>query len=135
MKFFESLKRRARALKAEVHALWLASRDPQTPAAAKWLVLFIVVYAVSPIDLIPDFIPVIGYLDDLILLPLGIALALRMIPAEVMERCRDRAETEPFHIPKKWKSTAMIGVIFVWIVCLAVTCWILFRRHPTTPFQ
>src|SRR5512143_138194 len=85
------LKSRARALKTETYALYLAARDPRTPWFAKGLVLLIVAYALSPIDLVPDFVPVLGYLDDLIIIPGGIALALRLIPGEVMEQSRRQA--------------------------------------------
>src|SRR5512146_897709 len=86
------LKSRARALKTETHALYLAARDPRTPWYAKGLVLLIVAYALSPIDLIPDFVPVLGYLDDLIIIPGGIVLALKLIPPQVMEQARQQAQ-------------------------------------------
>jgi uncharacterized membrane protein YkvA (DUF1232 family) len=79
---------RIAALRDESYALYLASRDPRTPWYVKWLVGAIVAYAVSPIDLIPDFIPVLGQLDDLVLLPMGIALAIRLVPAAVLEEKR-----------------------------------------------
>jgi uncharacterized membrane protein YkvA (DUF1232 family) len=82
----------ARRIKQDVHALYLAARDPRTPWLAKLVAAGVVAYAVSPIDLIPDFVPVLGYLDDLILIPLGIALAIRLIPRPVMAECRVRAE-------------------------------------------
>lgn len=131
MNLLAELKKRARLLKAELHALWLASRDPQTPAAARWLIVCVVVYALSPIDLIPDFIPVIGYLDDLILLPLGIALALRMIPSEVVAQCRERARLEPFNIPEKWKTRAVITVILIWLLTIGFFCGSLFHKPST----
>jgi uncharacterized membrane protein YkvA (DUF1232 family) len=81
-------KERARALRREIFALVIAYRDPRTPWYAKAWALVVATYALSPIDLIPDFIPVLGYLDDLVLLPLGIALAMRLIPAGVMEDAR-----------------------------------------------
>jgi uncharacterized membrane protein YkvA (DUF1232 family) len=84
----ESWKARARELKNEIHALLIAYRDPRTPWPARLWLALVVGYALSPIDLIPDFIPVLGYLDDLLLLPLGIALAVRLIPAEVMADAR-----------------------------------------------
>lgn len=86
-----SLKSRARRLKAETLALFLAARHPATPWYAKLLVAGIVAYAFSPIDLIPDFVPVLGYLDDLVLIPLGILLALRLIPPLVLAECRAKA--------------------------------------------
>ena len=85
------LKDRAHQLKAEVFALYLAARHPNTPWYAKLLIAAIVAYALSPIDLIPDFIPVLGLLDEIILLPLGIVLVLKMVPVEVMSECRARA--------------------------------------------
>ncbi len=87
----ETWKRRARRLKGEIYALYLAYRDPRVPWYAKGFAALVVGYALSPIDLIPDAIPVLGYLDDLILVPLGIGIALKMIPAEVMGECRERA--------------------------------------------
>jgi len=88
---FKELKARARALKTETYAIYLAARDARTPWYAKAIALGTVAYAISPIDLIPDFIPVIGYLDDLIIVPAGIALAVRLIPAEVMSEARETA--------------------------------------------
>ncbi len=87
----ETWKRRARRLKGEIYALYLAYRDPRVPWYAKGFAALVVGYALSPVDLIPDAIPVLGYLDDLILVPLGIGIALKMIPAEVMGECRERA--------------------------------------------
>lgn len=92
-RLLECWKERVHALKKEVRALNLARRDPRVPRRAKILAALLVAYALSPIDLIPDFIPVLGYLDDLIILPLGILLVLRMIPAEVLRDCRKQAET------------------------------------------
>lgn len=80
-----------RRIKTEMYALYYAARDPRTPRAARWLAGAVVAYAVSPIDLIPDFIPVLGQLDDLVIVPLGFWLALRMIPPEVMAQARERA--------------------------------------------
>src|SRR6478735_7533705 len=94
MAVMKHLRRQARALKSETLALYLAARDPRMPWYAKVLAAAIVAYALSPIDLIPDFIPILGYLDDIILVPLGITLVLRMIPADVLEECRERARSE-----------------------------------------
>ena len=88
---FEKLRIRAKQIKSETLALYLAYRDPRTPLHAKIFAACVVAYAFSPIDLIPDFIPVLGYLDDVILVPLGIVLAIKMIPHEVMEESRIRA--------------------------------------------
>src|SRR2546427_8435523 len=91
MSLLSSLKQRARHLKSETLVLWFAARHPGTPWYAKLLVAGVVAYALSPIDLIPDFVPVLGYLDDVIILPLGIALAVRLTPDLVLVEARERA--------------------------------------------
>lgn len=101
MKLLPKLKERASRLKRELHALWLAYSDPRTPWLARLLVVCIIAYALRPIDLIPDPIPIIGHLDDLILLPLGIALAIRMILDSVMADCRERARHANFDRPSQ----------------------------------
>jgi uncharacterized membrane protein YkvA (DUF1232 family) len=106
----------ARKLKRESHALYIASRDSRTPWYAKALGALVVAYALSPIDLIPDFIPVLGYVDDLLIVPLGLALALRMIPTEVMEQAREQAERE------QDSPTATLGaamVVLAWLLLAA----------------
>ena len=85
------LKQWARLVKRDVIALWIAARDRRTPLLARGIAAAVAAYAVSPIDLIPDFIPVLGYLDDLVLLPLAILLVIRLIPAEVLAECRTAA--------------------------------------------
>jgi uncharacterized membrane protein YkvA (DUF1232 family) len=117
----DELRRRARRLKAEVYALYLAYRDPRVPWYARLFAAGVVAYAFSPIDLIPDFIPVIGFLDDLILVPLGILLALRMIPPAVMAECRQRAaETHREGRPTNWLAAGVIIAIWVVLAALAV---------------
>ena len=103
-------------LKNEITTLYLATRDPRTPWYAKAMIACVVAYALSPIDLIPDFIPVLGYLDDLLLLPMGIYLALKLIPAEVLIDARRRATGTPNNLPKSW-SAALI-IIILWLVAL-----------------
>jgi uncharacterized membrane protein YkvA (DUF1232 family) len=116
MTWLATLQQRARQLKAETWALYLAARDPRTPWYAKLLVAGIVAYACSPIDLIPDFVPVLGYLDDLVLLPLGIAWALRLVPPAVMLECRARAQdTLQNKKPVSWTAGAIIVVL--WLGC------------------
>ena len=107
-------KNRARQLKHETYALYLAYRDPRTPWYAKVFAACVAGYAFSPIDLVPDFIPILGYLDDLVLVPLGIALALRMIPQEVMEECRARARAE-FESGKPVNRVVAAAIIMVWL--------------------
>jgi uncharacterized membrane protein YkvA (DUF1232 family) len=104
----------ARRLKTEARALYLAYRDPRVPWHARLFAGLVVAYAFSPIDLIPDPIPVLGYLDDLVLVPLGIALALRMIPPEVIAECRERAQRELDEgRPVNWVAGAVIIAIWV----------------------
>ena len=116
----EKLKQRARHLKAETFALYLAARDPRTPWYAKLLVAGIVAYAFSPIDLIPDFVPVLGYLDDLILIPLGIALAIKLVPHFVLAECRIRAQ-ETIKNGKPVSRVAGAVIVVIWSV-LAALC-------------
>lgn len=106
------LKEKADALKKETYALYYAARDHRTPLAAKILAGIVVAYVVSPIDLIPDFIPIIGFLDDLILVPLGIVICLRMIPPEVMAEARIAAQKQ-IETTKSWVAAAV--VIAIWI--------------------
>jgi uncharacterized membrane protein YkvA (DUF1232 family) len=109
----------ARVLKRDTIALYLAARDPRTPWYAKVLAAVVVAYALSPIDLIPDFIPVLGYVDDLILVPAGIALVLRLVPPEVMADCRERART------RADRPISRIGAAVVVGIWLAVVVWAL----------
>jgi len=120
MALLENLKQHAHGLKAETIALYLAARHPDTPWYAKLLVAGIVAYALSPIDLIPDFIPVLGYLDDLILLPLGISLAIRLIPAPVLAECRIKAH-EIFTEEKPISFVAGAVIVIIWLA-IAVLC-------------
>ncbi|HJW86327.1 MAG TPA: YkvA family protein [Candidatus Brocadiaceae bacterium] len=122
MALLAELKQRARHLKAETFALYLAARDPRTPWYAKLLVAGIVAYAFSPLDLIPDFVPVLGYLDDLILIPLGIALAIKLIPHSVLVECRTRAQ-ETIQKGKPVSRVAGVAIVVIWLV-LAALCFV-----------
>jgi uncharacterized membrane protein YkvA (DUF1232 family) len=109
----------ARAIRRDVHALWLAARDPRTPWYAKAFALAIADYALSPIDLIPDFIPVLGYLDEVVLLPLAIWLAVRLVPPDLMaeHRAAARAEGQP---------TSRAGAAFIvtlWLLAAGALVW------------
>lgn len=115
----EKLKEYVRHLKIETFALYLASRDPRTPWYAKLLVAGIVAYAFSPIDLIPDFIPVLGYLDDLILIPLGITLAIKLVPHTVLVECRSQAK-ETIKNEKPVSRVAGAVIIVIWLVVVAL---------------
>jgi uncharacterized membrane protein YkvA (DUF1232 family) len=120
MPLLSKLKQRARHLKAETLALYLVARDPRTPWYAKLLVAGIVAYAFSPIDLIPDFVPVLGYLDDLILIPMGIALAIKLVPHPVLAECRARAQETAQH-GRLVSRVAGTVIVAIWLG-LAVLC-------------
>lgn len=122
MSLLARLKQRARALRSEVFALYLATRDARTPWYAKLLAAGVVAYAFSPIDLIPDFIPVLGYLDDLVLIPIGIALAIKLIPATVLDECRMRAE-DMARNGKPVNRIAAAIIIAIWIALAALCLW------------
>jgi len=116
----------AAALKEDTYALYLASRDPRVPLVAKFIVVLVVAYALSPIDLIPDFIPVLGYLDDMLLLPMGIALAIKLMPRDVWEDCKSQARAElASELPRN--RTAAIVIVMVWIGLLALVVWLAWR--------
>ena len=116
-----TLKERAASLKREVPAVFLALKDEKTPVSAKILAAVTVAYALSPVDLIPDFVPVLGYLDDVLVLPALIALTVRRIPPEVLASCRERAEGMWQNgRPKKWYFA--LPVVGVWLL-LALLVW------------
>ncbi len=111
-----NLKERAQKMKTEIPALVIAFKDPDTPTLAKLIVALVIGYALSPIDLIPDFIPVVGYLDDLLLLPGMIALAITLIPEQVMIRSRQKAKLLLEKSSKHWYYA--LPVILIWILVL-----------------
>jgi uncharacterized membrane protein YkvA (DUF1232 family) len=115
------LKQWARLIKRDVHALYLAARDPRVPWYAKALAVVVAAYALSPIDLIPDFIPVLGYLDDAIIVPLGILLTVRLIPPELMNEHRLSAATAATR-PASRAAGAVVASI--WMASLAVCGWL-----------
>ena len=115
----EGWRRRARDLKREVYALYFACRDPRVPWYAKVLAAGIVGYAFSPIDLIPDFIPVLGYLDDLVLIPLGVMAVRAMIPAAVLAECHERVKRMEGK-PRNWVAAVVIVAIWLGMVAAAI---------------
>jgi uncharacterized membrane protein YkvA (DUF1232 family) len=122
----EYWKQKAKSLKKELYALYLAYKDPRVPWYARITAIIVVGYAFSPIDLIPDPIPVLGYLDDLILIPLGIALVIKMIPADVLNECRKNAECEiGKNKPKNWVAASII--VLIWISLFFATTFYCFR--------
>ncbi len=119
-----TLKARARQVKVELIALALASRDPRTPWYAKLIVAGCVAYALSPVDFIPDFIPVIGLIDDLIFIPLALALAVRFIPEPVLADCRSRAGEIA---ARRTSRAAAVFIIVIWIALGALGVWLVLR--------
>jgi uncharacterized membrane protein YkvA (DUF1232 family) len=115
---FKTLKEKAGLLKTQTFTLLLAAGHKKTPWYAKAFMILVVGYALSPIDLIPDFIPVLGYLDDLIIIPVGIYLALKMIPKDVYRECRAKAESEAINTKAKWIGLGII--LFVWLIVITI---------------
>ena len=118
------LKEWARLVKRDVHALYLASRDARVPWYAKVLAMAVAAYALSPIDLIPDFIPVLGYLDDIIIVPLGILLVVRLIPPEIMAEHRKAAAAAQQHPVSR---TAGVVIVVIWAASAMVFGWLAYR--------
>src|SRR6188472_4131945 len=118
------LKDWARAVKRDVHAIYLAARDPRVPWYAKALALCVAGYALSPIDLIPDFIPVLGYLDDAVIVPLGLLAVVKLIPAQVMAESRAVAAARA---ERPVSRTAAAVIILIWIASIALTGWLAWR--------
>ena len=118
------LERWARRLKVEVYALFLVCKDPRAPWYARAFAALVVGYAFSPLDLIPDPIPVLGYLDDLVIIPLGIALAIRMIPPQVLDECREEAREAR---DRPVSSVAAVVVVAVWVALAALAVWLVAR--------
>ncbi len=113
----ESWRRRAEELETEVYALYLAYRDARTPAAAKGVIGLLVAYAVSPVDPIPDVLPVVGYLDELVVVPLGVMLARRLVPDAVMRECRTQADEEMDVGRARWVVGA--ATLLAWVAFAA----------------
>jgi uncharacterized membrane protein YkvA (DUF1232 family) len=114
----------AKSITRDVHALWLAARDPRVPWYAKALAGAVAAYALSPIDLIPDFIPVLGYLDDLLIVPLGIFLVIRLVPQDIMAEHRATAQTAQ-DTPRS--SGGAVAVIAIWAALCVLFAWLAYR--------
>jgi uncharacterized membrane protein YkvA (DUF1232 family) len=123
---FATWAKRANLLKRETFALYLLCRHPSVPWYVKALALVVVGYALSPIDLLPDFIPVLGYLDDLLLVPLGIWLVIRLAPAEVVAQCRARAAEIDEKVTRAGKVAAAV-VVAIWVAAAALVAWLVIR--------
>ncbi|PAP93962.1 YkvA family protein [Mesorhizobium wenxiniae] len=124
--WLEAAKSRARDIKLDVVALWFAARDPRVPWSAKLVAGMVAACALSPIDLIPDFVPVLGYLDDLIIVPLGVILAIRLVPPPLMDEFRAQAaalETRP------QSRTGMFFIVALWLALAALLIWAFWPTH------
>jgi uncharacterized membrane protein YkvA (DUF1232 family) len=115
----------ARTVKRDVVALWLAARDPRTPLVAKLVAASVAAYALSPIDLIPDFIPIIGYLDDLLIVPLGIALAVRLVPGPLMAEFRTTAAARA---ERPVNRAMAVAFVTIWVLAAGLVGWLVWRR-------
>ena len=127
MKFLEQWKAWAQLLKVEAYTLYLACKDPRVPWYAKAFAACVAGYAFSPIDLIPDPIPVLGYLDDFILVPLGVLVARRMIPKFVFDECRERAQIAVAQ-DKPVNRTAAVVIVLLWMLAVTTVIWFIARR-------
>ena len=124
LRIFSRLKHWARLARRDLHALYLAARDPRVPWHAKAIAAFVAAYAFSPIDLIPDFVPVLGYLDDLIIVPLGILLAVRLIPPHILAEHRVAAESAA---QRPVSRAAAAAIMSIWFLLAMGAGWIAYR--------
>ncbi|MCE1253883.1 MAG: DUF1232 domain-containing protein [Anaerolineae bacterium] len=133
LSFITRIKQKIELLKRDTYALFLAYRSPQVAWYARLAAALVVAYALSPIDLIPDFIPVLGYLDDLIIIPAGISLAVALIPPDVMQSCRERADLEFKNnsAPANWITAAVI--LLIWLALLGWIINKIFAWYTTLP--
>jgi len=120
----ERLKAWARSIKRDVVALWLAARDPRVPWHAKVVSAAVAAYALSPIDLIPDFVPVLGYLDDLLIVPFGIWAAVKLIPKPVMADLREKA----LEHRKPSSRAGLAAIVLIWLAAISLTIWIVWPK-------
>ena len=127
MRIVDTIRTWARRIKRDSMTLWFAYRDPRTPLLVKLLCVFVVAYALSPIDLIPDFIPVLGYVDDALLLPALIWLAIRLLPIEIVDKSRSRADAWMAEQGKRPRSYAGAALILAVWLALAYAAWIGWR--------
>ncbi|MCR4422528.1 MAG: YkvA family protein [Exilispira sp.] len=119
-KTLENLKEKAKSIKNEIKTLYFAYKNPKTPILPKFIIILTIGYALSPIDLIPDFIPILGYLDDLIILPALIMLSIKLIPKNIIEISRKEAETENINLKKNWVFAILFIIIWILIIFFIV---------------
>lgn len=128
MSYAESVRDWARRVKRDAVMLWFARRHPDTPFMAKAICIFTVAYALSPIDLIPDFVPVLGYVDDVLLLPALIWLAVRLVPAHVRQECRAQADAWMEKEGAKPRSRAgAVAIVLLWLMAIGGSAWLWYR--------
>jgi len=114
-------------IKRDAVAVWIAGRDPRVPWYAKLIAAAVAAYALSPIDLIPDFVPVLGYLDDLVIVPAGILLVMRLIPVGLMDEFRAEAARR---LERPTSRIGAAGIVLLWLASLALTAWLVWRYYP-----
>ncbi|MBZ9861665.1 YkvA family protein [Mesorhizobium sp. CA12] len=124
MSAFDSAKQWARGIKRDVMALWIAARDPRVPWYAKATAGAVAAYALSPVDLIPDFIPIIGYLDDLVIVPVGIMLAVKLVPADLMQEFREEAVRREKPVSK----AGLAFMIALWVLAALALIWLFWPK-------
>lgn len=124
----DKIKAFAARLKREILALYYVGHDSRTPRHVKIVIGLVIAYALSPIDLIPDFIPVLGYVDDLVLLPLGIWLAIRLTPPEIFQAARANAALADQRLPRNWRAEAVI--VLLWLVAAILVAHLVLRKFP-----
>ncbi|RQP26299.1 YkvA family protein [Piscinibacter terrae] len=113
-------------LSVYLYALWTLFRHPQTPRLAKWVAIAVIAYALSPIDLIPDFIPVLGLLDDIVIVPLGIALAVKLTPRPLWDEVFRQAQASATRLPRMWAGAVFVAL--VWLAVMGGAAWLVWRH-------
>ncbi|KYC45317.1 MAG: hypothetical protein APG12_01263 [Candidatus Methanofastidiosum methylothiophilum] len=126
---FKELKEKTKSIENDIYALYKAYRDPRVPWYVKIIILFLLGYFISPIDLIPDFIPVIGYIDDILIISVTLYIIIKLIPEEVFQDCRNKAICEPISVKSKWIVTFLIAII--WFVAIYILLRFLFPSFLT----
>ena len=121
---FKELKEKTKNIETDIYALYKAYRDPRVPWYVKIIILFLLGYFISPIDLIPDFIPVIGYIDDILIISLTIYIIIKLIPTEVFQDCRNKAICEPISVKSKWIVT--FSIVIIWFITIYLVLRFLF---------
>lgn len=120
----KELKEKTKNIETDIYALYKAYRDPRVPWYVKLIILFLLGYFISPIDIIPDFIPVVGYIDDILIISLTIYLIIKLIPSEVFEDCRNKAICEPISVKSKWIVT--FSIVIIWFIAIYIVLRFLF---------